>query len=96
MTSATVQARPDVDDVNIDISNRVEHVRARDGAWRRMGCVISHTETLSGAWGCMQSPTASKLSRVCRSAQDDLYGTFKTLIKAMFAAVMQTAVICVV
>ena len=64
-------------------------VGARDGVWRR---VIWK----DGAWGRMQSPTASRLSQVCRLAQDDLCGTFKTVIGAMFVAVMQTAVVCVV
>ena len=63
---------------------------------RHVGHVINRTETLSGAWGHVQSPTASRLSRVCKSTQDDLYGTFKTLIKAIFAAVMQTTVVCAV
>ena len=81
-------------------------VRARGGAWRRMiwsnsawrcvGRVISGTEPLSGMWGCVQSPTASWLSWVCRSTQDDLCGTFKTVIGAIFATVMQTEVVCAV
>ena len=49
-----------------------------------------------GAWGRMQSPTTSRLSRVCRLAQDDLCGTFKTVIRAIFVAVMQKAVVCAV
>ena len=61
-----------------------------------MGRVIIYTETLSGAWGRVQSPTGSRLSRVCRLAQDDLCGTFKIVIGAMFVAVMQTAVVCAV
>ena len=40
------------------------------------------------------SPMALRLSRVCRSAQDDLCGTFKAVIGAMFVTVMQTAVVC--
>ena len=44
----------------------------------------------------VQSPTASRLSRLCRSAQDDLCGTFKTVIGAIFVAVMQKAVVCAV
>ena len=64
-------------------------VGARDGAWRR---VIWK----DGAWGRMRSPMASRLSRVFRSAQDDLCGTFKIVIGAMFVAVMQMAVVCAV
>ena len=79
-----------------DVSNGEERVEAHDLKKWRVGRVINRTETLSGAWGHVQSPTASRLSRVCRLAQDDLYGTFKTLIKAMFAAVMQTTVVCAV
>ena len=37
---------------------------------------------------CVRSPTGLRLSRFCRSAQDDLYGTFKTVIGAIFVAVM--------
>ena len=58
-----------------------------------MGCVVSGTEPLSGAWGHVQSPMASRLSQECRSVQDDLCGTFKTVIGAIFAAVMQRAVV---
>ena len=50
---------------------------------------------MSDAWGHVQSPMASRLSRVYRSAQDDLCGTFKTVIGAIFAAVMQRAVVYV-
>ena len=88
----------------VDVS---KHVRARGGVWRRVeardlkrrrmeahGCVTNRTKTLSGAWGHVRSPTALRLSWVCRSAQNDLYGTFKTVIGAMFVAVMQMAVVC--
>ena len=68
-------------------------LKARGGAWRRMGRVISGTGPLSDVWGRLQSPTASRLSQACRSAQDDLYGTFKTIIGAIFVAVMQRAVV---
>ena len=39
---------------------------------------------------------ASRLPRVRRSAQDDLSGTFKNVIEAIFVAVMQKAVVCAV
>ena len=55
--------------------------------------MISGTESLSDTWGHVQSPTASRLSRVCRSGQDDLCGTFKTVIEVIFATVMQRAVV---
>ena len=34
----------------------------------------------------MRSPTALRLSRFCRSAQDDLCGTFKTVIETIFCS----------
>ena len=71
-------------------------VTARDGACRRVERVINRTETLSGAWGRMLSPTVLRLSRFCRSAQDDLCGSFKIVIEAIFVAVMQAAVVCAV
>ena len=55
--------------------------------------VINRTETLSGAWGRVRSLTALWLSRFCRSAQDDLCGSFKTVIRAIFVAVMRAAVV---
>ena len=54
--------------------------------------MISVVESLSGAWGCMRSPMAAKIPRMCRSALDDLSGTFKNEIGAIFAAVMQSFV----
>ena len=68
-------------------------VTARDGACRRVERVINRTETLSGAWGRVRSLTALWLSRFCRSAQDDLCGSFKTVIRAIFVAVMRAAVV---
>ncbi|KAK4581887.1 hypothetical protein RGQ29_025158 [Quercus rubra] len=53
--------------------------------------MINRTETLSNAWGRVWSPTALWFSRVCRLAQSNLCGTFKTVIGAMFVAVMQSA-----
>ena len=66
------------------------------GAWQRVERVINPTETLSGAWWRVRSPTTLGLSRFCRSAQDDLYGSFKTVIGAMFVAVMRATVVCAV
>ena len=51
--------------------------------------------TLSDVWGRVLSPTALRLSQFCRSAQDDLCGSFKTVIGAMLVAVMRAAVVCV-
>ena len=95
-TLATTQARANVDDNS-------ERVEGNNGAWR-------WTQMCSGAWKAhgahdlrnraferrVQSSTASRLSRVCRSVQDNLCGTFKTVIRAIFAAVMQRAVVCAV
>ena len=44
----------------------------------------------------VQSPMATRLPRVCRSALDDLSGTFKIVIGAIIAAAMQRAVVCAV
>ena len=52
--------------------------------------------TLNSAWGRVRSPTALRLSRFCRSAQDDLCGSFKTVIGAIFVAVIRAAVVCLV
>ena len=60
------------------------------GMWRHVHC---ETKPLSGAWGHMRSPMASRLPRGCRSMQDDLSGTFRNVIEAIFAAVMQRAVV---
>ena len=105
VSNGTVGA--DVDDVSKRVTERDlkwqrmterdlkwRRVGARDLKRRRMGRVINRTDTLSSAWRRVRSPTALRLSRFCRSAQDDLCGTFKTVIGAMFVAVMQKAVIC--
>ena len=63
---------------------------------RHVGRVISRTKPLNGAWGRVQSPMASRVPRVCRATQDNLSGTFTIIIGAIFAAVMQMAVVCVV
>ena len=69
---------------------------ARESVWRREWRLISIAESLSGAWGCVRSPMAARIPRMCRSALDDLSGTFKNEIGAIFAAVMQRAVVCAV
>ena len=72
---------------------------AREGAWRSLearGVRDQPYRTLSGAWGCVRSLTALRLSRFCRSAQEDLCGTFKIIIGAMFVVVMWAAVVCAV
>ena len=72
------------------------HVRAREGAWRHVEARGGAVESLSGAWGRVRSPMAARYPRMCRSALDDLSGTFKSEIGAIFAAVMQRAVVCAV
>ena len=102
--------RADVDDVNNDVSGRGEtHVGTWEcvGArqekhsyavaygrlvWR----VSGRTKPLSDAWKHMQSPMESRLPRMCRSRLDDLNDTFTNVIGAIFAAVMQRAVVCAV
>ena len=61
-----------------------------DVHWRMevRGSVSNRIEPLSGAWGRVRFPMASRLPRVCRSAQDDLSGTYRKLIGAIFVAVM--------
>ena len=73
-----------------------KRVTAHGGAWRSVERVINHTETLDGTWVRVRSPTALGLSRFCRSAQGDLCGSFKTVIGAIFVAVMRAAVVCAV
>ena len=65
-------------------------------AWWRVERVINRAETFSGVWGRVRSPMTLNLSRFCRSARDDLYGSFKTAIGVMFVTVMRAAVVCVV
>ena len=71
-------------------------LRAREGAWRHVEARGGAVESLSGAWGRVRSPMAARYPRMCRSALDDLSGTFKSEIGAIFAAVMQRAVVCAV
>ena len=84
----------DADAVRADVAEMMTstdqawRVAARGGAWRR---VISVAESLSGAWGRVRSPMAARVPRMCRSALDDLSGTFKNEIGAIFAAVVQDA-----
>ena len=80
--------------LHVEVRGRRVAVRARK--LRRVWCVISVAAALSGAWGRVRSPMAARLPRFCRSAQDDLSGTFKNEIGAIFAAVMQRAVVCAV
>ena len=92
--------------LKVDVSRRTWRVQARDGAWRcvedpggawqHVKRVINRTETLSGAWGRVRALTVLRLSQFCRSVQDDLCGSFKTVIEAMFVVVMRVAVVCAV
>ena len=75
------------------VEARERRVQENCGAWWRVWHMISVTAALNGAWGRVQSPMAAGLPRVCRSLQDDLSGTFKNEIGAIFAAVMQRAVV---
>ena len=91
------------DVIRTDINRRKQtragawrRVKARGGSWRRMERVINRSETFSGAWGRVRSPMMLNLPRFCRSARDDLCGSFKTAIGAMFVTVMRAAVVCAV
>ena len=57
--------------------------------WEERGPFELRTNPLRGTWGRVQSLMASRLLRVCRSAQDDLSGTLKNVIRAILAATMQ-------
>ena len=87
-----------------DVSERVEaresawpEVAARGGAWEK-------TQMCNGAWKAhdqrnrtfeqrVQSSMALRVPQVCRSAQDNLSGTFTNVIGAIFATVMQMAMV---
>ena len=69
---------------------------AREGVWQRVKACGSVIESLSGAWERVRSPMVARVPRMCRLALDDLSGTFKNEIGAIFAAVMQRAVVCAV
>ena len=86
------------DDVSrsVDADAARADVAAREGAWGRVEARGGAAESLSGAWGRVRSPMAARVPRMCRSALDDLNGTFKNEIGAIFAAVMQRAVVCAV
>ena len=86
------------DDMADDVTraNVNRRKQARGGSWRRVECVINRIETFSSAWGRVRSLMTFNVSRFCRSAQDDLCGSFKTAIGAMFVAVMRAAVVCAV
>ena len=78
-------------------------MEACEGAWtvrdlktRCMGARGARDQRNRNFERCLQSPMASRLPRVCKSAQDDLSGTFTNVIGAIFAAVMQRVVVCVV
>ena len=73
------------DDV-VEMMTSADQALARESAWRR---VISVVGSLSGAWGPVRSPMAARIPRMCRSVLDDLNGTFKNEIGAIFVAVMQ-------
>ena len=71
-------------------------VEARGGAWRCVTARGTRDQPYRNFEWRVRSPTALRLSRFCRSAQDDLCGSFKTVIGAMFVAVMRAAVVCAV
>ena len=86
----------DADEARADVAKMMmsaDQAPTRGSAWRR---VIRVAESLSGAWGRVWSLMAARVPQMCRSALDDLSGTFKNEIGAIFATVMQRAVVCVV
>ena len=74
-------------------------MEAREKKLRRVGARVAHDQRNSNFERCVEVRAISdggEASQVCRSAQDDLYGTFKNVIGAIFTAVMQRAVFCAV
>ena len=63
------------------------------GVWQCMGRMSCDVEPLSNAWRHVRSLMASRLPQVHKSAQDDLSGTYRKLIEAIFIAVMQKAMV---
>ena len=51
---------------------------------------------VKGAWGADKRNRAFEQRMAACAVSDDLCGTFKTVIGAIFAAVMQRAVVCAV
>lgn len=82
----------DADAAKADVA---EMMTSADQAWR-VAARGGAAESLSGAWGRVRSSMAARYPRMCRSVLDDLSGTFKNEIGAIFAAVMQRAVVCAV
>ena len=76
-----------------EMMTSVDQAPACESAWRRM---INIAESLSGAWGRVRSLMAARVPRMCRSTLNDLSGTFKNEIGAIFTAVMQRAMVCAV
>ena len=44
------------------------------GAWRSVRCMAFNTDYFGGVCGCVQTPLATGLPRMSRSAEDDLCG----------------------
>ena len=107
-SKSTVKVNADNDLVNDDVNRcrgRWRHlgltlagepgacwrVAARGGSWR---CVAARDQPYRNFERRVRAPTMLRLSRFSRSAQDDLCGSFKTVIEAMLVAVMWAAVVC--
>ena len=71
-----------------DVSRRKLVCAARGGAWQSLATRGARDQSYRNFERRVQSPTALRLSRFCRSAQDDLCGSFKTVIGAISVAVM--------
>ena len=82
----------DADAARADVA---EMMTSADQAWR-VAARGGAAESLRGAWGRVRSSMAARYPRMCRSALDDLSGNFRNEIGAIFAVVMQRAVVCAV
>ena len=86
------------DDVADDVTraNISRRKQACGYAWRVLAARGTRDQPYRNFERRVRSPMTLNLSRFCRSARDDLCGSFKTVIGAMFVAVMRAAVVCAV
>ena len=99
MTWQMTSPRADISRRKLARAGAWRRVTASDGAWQSLearGARDQPYRNFERRVGGVRSLTALRLSWFCRSVQDDLCGSFKTIIGAMFVAVIQTAVVCAV
>ena len=69
-----------------DVSKRVEHVTLRENTRSEETARGTRDQPYRNFERRVRSPMVLRLSRFCRSAQDDLCGTFKTVIEAILCS----------